>query len=439
MMDLEIAAYVGCALLLLFLFGGVPVGVALGLSGVIGMYLGAGPTFLIGQISSLPYAVTSNYAYAVLPLFVLMGALAEIAGITDEVFRAADLWLRRIRGGLYQAVVVGSAIFAAISGSTIVNAVVFTRLAFPEMLKYGYSRSLSIGCIAASGSFAAMIPPSITMVIYAIVTEQSVGKLLIAGIIPGILTAIVYVIGIALLVRYRPALAPKIGAPVPLREKVMAVRWLGSTCAMVILVLGGIYFGIFPPSAAGAVGAAGVFAIFLLRRAGELRTKFVPTLIEAAGVSSIIFVILIGGLIFSRMLVVSGIIDGFVTTITDLSGSKLGFLILASLLYLFLGCFLDTTSMMVVTLPFIFPVVQHFDIDPIWFGIILVKLVEISVVTPPVGVNLFAVMSAVDRDTTFAHLVRGVVPFIVLELIVLAILIAFPDLSTWLPELMIAS
>lgn len=439
MMELAAAAYLSCILLLIFLFGGVPVGVALGLSGIVGMYLGAGPAFLVGQISSLPYAVTSNYAYAVLPLFVLMGALAEIAGITDEVFRAADLWLRRVRGGLYQAVVIGSAIFAAISGSTIVNAVVFTRLAFPEMLKYGYSRSLSIGCIAASGSFAAMIPPSITMVIYAIVTEQSVGKLLIAGIIPGILTAVVYVIGLAILVRVKPDLAPKVGERVPLREKVMAVRWLGSTCAMVMLVLGGIYAGLFPPSAAGAVGAAGAFVIFMLRRAGELRTKLVPTLIEAAGVSSIIFVILIGGLLFSRMLVVSGIIDGFVETITSVAGSQLGFMLLASLMYLFLGCFLDTTSMMVVTLPFIFPVVQHFDIDPIWFGIVLVKLVEISVITPPVGVNLFAVMSAVDKSTTFAHLVRGVVPFIVLEMIVLAILIAFPELSTWLPDIMIGS
>ena len=188
-MDPLTIGYTSVAALFLLLIVGIPVGVAMGVLGVVGLYAGFGEAFAFGQLTTLPFAVTNNYAWAVLPLFVLMGVMAQGSGLTGQVFRAADLWLRELRGGLYQAVIVGSAIFAAVSGSTIVNAVVFTRIAYPDMVAAGYSRSLSLGSIAAAGSFAAMIPPSITMVIYAILTEQSVGKLLIAGVIPGILTA----------------------------------------------------------------------------------------------------------------------------------------------------------------------------------------------------------------------------------------------------------
>ena len=436
-MDQATIGYLCIGLLALGLAAGVPVAVTLGLAGIGGMWLGAGYAFMAGQLTSLPFAVTSNYGYAVLPLFVLMGVLAEKSGITEEVFRAADVWLRRMRGGLYQAVVVGSAVFAAISGSTIVNAVVFTRLAFPEMLRYGYNRSLSIGCIGAAGSFAAMIPPSITMVIYAIITEQSVGQLMIAGVIPGILTAVIYMAGLWLLVRIRPDLAPQIGDRIPLIEKLRSIKWLWPVIALIALVLGGMYLGVFPPSAAGAVGAFGVFAIFLARLRSRFASPLMQALIDTASVSCIVFTVLIGGLIFSRMLVVLGLIDGFVDLITSIADTPVEFMILACLFYLVLGCFLDTTSMMVVTLPFVFPVVQRLGIDPIWFGIVLVKLVEISVITPPVGMNLFAVMSAVDDKTKFSHVATGVMPFIALELIVLALLVAYPQLVTWLPQQML--
>lgn len=437
-MDPFHVGYLSVGLLVLGLLIGVPVAVTLALAGVVGMWLGAGYAFMAGQLTSLPYAVTSNYAYAVLPLFVLMGILAEKSGITEEVFRAADVWLRRMRGGLYQTVVLGSAIFAAISGSTIVNAIVFTRLAFPQMLHYGYDRSLSIGCIAAAGSFAAMIPPSITMVIYAIITEQSVGQLLVAGVIPGLLTAAIYMTGLWIIVRVWPGLAPALGERVSLSEKLQAIKWLWPVVLLIVLVLGGMYVGVFPPSGAGAVGALGVFCIFLARLRSRFRTPLMEALIDTAVVSCIIFAVLIGGLIFSRMLVVLGLIDGFVGLITSVADTPTQFMILACAFYLVLGCFLDTTSMMVVTLPFVFPVVQRLEIDPIWFGIVLVKLVEISVITPPVGMNLFAVMSAVDEKTKFYHVARGVLPFIGFEFIVLGLLVAYPGLVTWLPQQMLA-
>jgi C4-dicarboxylate transporter DctM subunit len=435
-MDPLFIGYFGAILLFAFLAAGIPVGAAMGVIGIGGMLIGAGEAMTFGQLRTLPFAVVNNYAFAVLPMFVLMGVLAEASGLTSQVFYAADLWLRRFRGGLYQAVIVGSAIFAAISGSTIVNAVVFTRIAFPEMMKYGYSKSLSIGSIAGAGSFAAMIPPSITMVIYAIMTEQSVGQLLIAGVIPGILTAIVYLIGVNIMVRMRPSLAPPIRVKVDPLERWRALKGISPIALLMALVLGGIYTGLFPPSAAGAAGAFGAFCIALHRKR-TLKSWLGPSLQDAASISCIIFVILIGGLLLSRMLVLVGVIDDMVVHITSIASTPLRFMILASVLYIVLGCFLDTTSMMVVTLPFLFPVVVALNIDPIWFGIVLVKLIEISVVTPPVGINLFAVLSAVNGQADFRDVAIGVLPFIVLELIVLALLIAFPEIATWLPQKMI--
>ncbi len=429
-------AYICIGLLFVALAGGIHVGVALGLLGVAGMYFGIGESFAFGQLETLPFAVANNYGFSVLPLFILMGVFAERSGITREVFTATDNWLRPVRGGLYMVVVCGSAIFAAVSGSTTVNSVVFTRLAFPEMVRHGYSRSLSIGCIAAAGSFAAMIPPSITIVIYAIMTEQSIGRLLLAGVTPGVLSAVAYILLIVLLVRLRPEVAPSLSGFVSLKEKIRSLFWVWPIVVLLMLVLGGIYAGVFPPSGAGAVGAFGALLVALLYSKGRFQGWFMESLREGAAISCVIFLILIGGLIFSRMLVVTGVIGGVVEFITAIAGTPLLFILLVAVTYIVLGCFLDTTSLMVVTLPFLFPVAEELNIDPIWFGIIVVKLIEISVITPPIGINLFAVMSAVDKDTRFIHVVRGVIPFLGVELILLGLLIAYPGIATWLPELM---
>lgn len=419
--------------MLVLLICSVPVGVALGVIGVAGMYYGLSPNFAFGQLRSLPFAVTSNYAFAILPLFVLMGIVAERSGITMKLFDAANAWLRSVRGGLYHVVIAGSAMFAAISGSTMVNAIVFTRMAYPEMLRHGYSQSLSLGCIAAAGSFAAMIPPSTTMVIYAIMTEQSVGKLLIAGVVPGILSALAYVVGIIVLVRIWPDLAPQTLARMPLRQRLVALTWIWPIALLFLLVIGGIYGGFFAPSAAGAVGATGAIAIGILFNRRLL--DWLPlSLREAAYISCTIFVILIGGLLFSRMLVAVGIIPEIVSYFRALNLGPIGFLVVASIFLIGLGAVLDTTSMLVVTLPFLFPISQEIGVNPIWFGIVVVKLIEISVITPPIGLNLFAVQSAAGPSASFVTLVRGVLPFIAIEVVVLVLLIAFPAISLWLPN-----
>lgn len=427
--------YLSALALVVALALGVPVAVAMAAVGIAGMWIAVGPALTFAQLQTVPFAVVNNYDFAVLPMFVLMGVLAEASGLTSQLFYVADLWLRRLKGGLYQAVVVGSALFAAISGSTIVNAVVFTRIAYPEMIRYGYNRSLSIGCIAATGSFAAMIPPSITMVIYAIMTDQSVGRLLIAGVLPGILTAIIYMVGVWAIVSYRPDLAPKITATVDKRQRWKATLEIWPITLLIILIMGGLYTGVFPASAAGAAGAFGAFCLALWRKRGAI--GWLPKVLQdAAAISCVIFIILIGGLILSRMLVVVGVIDHITAAITSVASTPMRFMILVCLLYLVLGCFLDTTSMMVVTLPFLFPVTVALKMDPIWFGIIIVKLVEMSTVTPPVGVNLFAVLGAAGKETSFKQVAMGVMPFIGLEMIVLALLVIFPEISTWLPNQM---
>ncbi len=420
--------------LVLLLLAGVPVAVALAAIGGLGMLWGLGPSFTAAQLAGLPFAVAGNFDFAALPLFVLMGGLAEASGMTGQLFRALEHWLARVRGGLYQAVVLGSALFAAVSGSTMVNAMVFTRLAYPRMVTAGYDRSLSIGCIAATGSLAAMIPPSITFVIFAIMTDQSVGRLLIAGAVPGLLSAGVYLIGLAVLVRLRPGLAPPVPiVPVDWRRRMGLTAGAWPFLLLIVPVLGGLYTGAFPASGAGAVGAALALVIALGARRGAAGW-LMPVAKDAALVSAAVFAILIGGLLFSRMLVATGVIDGAVDLVTALAGDPISFLILVSVLFLVLGCFLDTTSMLVVTLPFLFPVARELGIDPVWFAVVTVKLIEISVITPPVGVNLFAVMGAAGPDLRMGQVVRGVWPFILMEVLVLALLIAVPSLSTWLPS-----
>lgn len=435
-MDPLFVGYACVGALFVFLALGVPVGVSLGITGIAGMYFGLSEAFAFGQLRTLPFSVAHNYGFAVLPLFVLMGIIAQRSGMTEKLFQATDLWLRGVRGGMYQVVIVGSAIFAAISGSTVVNSLVFTRIAFPEMLKGGYSRSLSIGAIAASGGFAAMIPPSITMVIYGIMTEQSIGRLFVAGIVPGLLSAVAYMAAIAVLVRVRPDLAPKIGERPQLAEKLRSLVWVWPFALIFLVVIGGLYAGLFPPSGAGAIGAAAALVVALVYRKGKAGGWLSESLRDAAAISCVLFVILIGGLFFSRMLIVLGVIPNIIGVLDQIDLTQMQFLIGIAVAIILLGSVLDTTSMLVVTIPFLFPLAMQTDVDPIWFGIFIVKLIEISVITPPVGLNLFAVMSAVDEDTHFGHIVGGVMPFLVIDIVLLFLLVAFPELATWLPDLM---
>jgi len=414
---------------------GIPVAFSMMAVGIAGMWYVGGFVFMASTLKTLPYQVVSEYSFAVIPMFILMGALASTAGITTELYSFANRLFGRVRGGLLMATTVASAIFAAISGSTVVNATVFTRIALPEMLRFGYDRGISAGCIAAAGTFAALIPPSISLVIVAILTEASIGSLLIAGVLPGILTAVIYILGIAIIVRVKPGLAPPVGPKLVARSHLEGFLKISPALALIIIVLGGIYTGLMFPSSAGAVGAAGALVIALLRNKLSW-SNFWKSLQSSASSTAVLFFIVIGGLLFSRFLTFGGFITELSQIVAGWNLTQMQLILALCVLYLILGMFIDTLSILLITIPFIYPVAKNLGVDVIWFGIIVVKLIEIAAITPPVGLNLFAVMSASGNSVKSSELMRGVLPFVVIETFVLGVLIVFPEISTWLPSKM---
>jgi tripartite ATP-independent transporter DctM subunit len=414
---------------------GIPVAYAIGTVAILGILYAVGPVFLLSTIQSLPYAFASDYNFVVVPLFVLMGALASRAGIISDLYQAAFQLTSRVRGSLMMATVMAQAMFAAISGSTTVAANIFTRMALPEMTRYGYNKGVSAGCVAAAGTLAGLIPPSIAMVLYAILTGEPVGKLLIAGILPGVLTAVGYIVGIKVMLMVRPEWAPLITERFTLKQKFKALTNTWTVVLLIGLVLGGIYAGAFPPSAAGAVGAAGVLVIALSTRRLPKGALW-ESLIESARVSAGLFLIVMAGLMFSRFLLISGFIGDLKTFVTAVELTAPMFIATVIVLFLILGCFVDSVSLMVITLPFLYPISKALGIDGIWFGVLVIKLIEIAAITPPVGLNLFAVMSAAKGQLQSRELFMGVIPFLIMEAFILALMIAFPSIATLLPTLM---
>lgn len=434
-MEPILIGFIGIAGLILFAGLGVPIAFSITLVGAVGMAVVTDVEFVLVTFQSLPYATASEYAFAVIPMFVLMGAIASSAGIIGELYTAVNRWLENVRGGLYIATAVASAGFAAISGSTVVNAAMFTRIALPEMLALGYHRGISAGCIAAAGTFAALIPPSLTFVIFGILTGESIGELFIAGIVPGLLTAAFYVVVIPIMLKVRPDWAPQLEVHSTFAQKLRGMTGIWPMLLLVFIVLGGIYTGITPPTAAGALGACGALLIALGRR------KIGPGQIweavrQTAELTSVLFIIIIGGLLFSRFLVVSGFVGDLTVLVTDSGFTPGTFILVMVLMYLVMGMFVDPLSMLVMTVPFVYPVIISLGMDPIWFAIILTKMIEIAVITPPVGLNLFAVVSAARGQVRTGEMFTGILPFVAMEVVILCILIAFPVLSTWLPNTM---
>ena len=425
----------GFAVILLLLGLGVPVAYAIGAVAIAGIYIAVGPVFLLSTVETLPYAFASDYNFVVVPLFVLMGALASRAGIISDLYLAAFRLTSTVRGSLMMATVMAQAMFAAISGSTTVSASIFTRMALPEMLRFGYNAGVSGGCVAAAGTLAGLIPPSIAMVLYAVLTGEPIGKLLIAGILPGALTAVGYLIGIRTMLVFKPDWAPAIQQRFTLGEKLKSISRTWSVVVLMGLVMGGIYTGWFPPSAAGAVGAAGVLAIALSMRRIKLGAIW-ESLLESARISAILFLIVMAGLLFSRFLLISGFMNDFKSLLLAIDISAALFLGLVVALFLVLGCFVDSVSLMVITLPILYPITKELGIDGIWFGVLVIKLIEIAAITPPVGLNLFAVLAAAKGMLQSRALFLGVVPFLIIEAILLALLFLYPGIATFLPRLM---
>ncbi len=414
---------------------GVHIGVALGLGGVWGTFLAIGPDAAWAQLATIPFSTTNSFTLAVIPLFILMGSLATQAGLTTDLYRAAYNWLGRLPGGLAMATTLASAAFGAASGSTVVNAAVFTKMALPQMTSFGYDRRLSAGCIAASGTLASLIPPSILMVIYAILTEQSVALLLVAGLVPGALSAALYMTGIYAIAKRFPDLAPRSEIRVSWARRWRSLYGVWGIAFLFLLVIGGIYTGFFVPTYAGAIGAFGAFLIVVFKRRLNARTA-VDTVKDAGITTSSIFIIVIGGIVFARYLTYTGIVNDVTDALLALELGKYTYLFAFAAIYLVLGMLIDPIAIMVITLPVMYPILTKAGFDPIWLGVIAIKLAEISLITPPVGLNVYVVRSASPIPLRLEEVFAGVMPFLAIDILTLLLLISIPEISLFLPSLM---
>jgi len=414
---------------------GVPIVVATGLVGICGLIYDIGFTGSLGIIGTLPFAILASFGISLVPLFYLMGDFVAEAGIADDVFDSAHKIFGRFRGGLALATTFGSGLSAATMGSSIANAVLFTRIAFPPMIRYKYDKAFALGCIASVRSFALMIPPSISFVLYGISTNESIGALLIAGIIPGIVTIFAYVALIVIRCRLNPALAPLSDEEFTFKEKLRSSLNLWSVLALFGLVMGGIYTGFFTPSAGGAVGAFGAMVLALAKGRFSLELIKRISIGTMQGTTSVI-ILLVGGFLFARHLVLCGFTGALIDIIVANSLNPMIVMTLICLMYLVLGCVMDPISMLVTTMPFIHPVVTGMGFSGIWWGVVFIKLTEIAAVTPPLGANLFVVAATAGPGTSVVDVIRGIVPFLLADLVVMAILFGFPEMATFLPSRM---
>jgi len=419
--------------LLVLLGAGLPVAITMTLVGFLSYLIIAGFQPAMGMMGMIPFSSLAHDTFTVVPMFVLMGAIAFRGGLGEVIYRFARNWVGHYPGGLAIATVFGCAWFGAISGSSVACAATIGRIALPEMEKYGYKKSLAAGSVVAAGPLAAMIPPSILMVIYASLTETSVGKMLIAGIIPGVMTAIIYSITIYTLSVIKPVLGPP-AARVSRMEKLISVKQNWGILVVFMVVVGGIYSGVCTSTEAGALGAAAALFVVVISKGFSLRF-FKETLSDTAKTIGILFFIYVGAMFFSYQFGISRIPFIFADWLVKLELPPMLVLIFIMVMYLILGTFMDTLAMVVLTMPIIFPIVVALKFDPIWFGILVVQNCEIGMFTPPFGITLFAVQS-VAPDLQAKELIAGIWPFLIAGVISLAILIYFPGIALFLPNLM---
>lgn len=432
-MDTDLIAVLGFVCLFLLMLLRVPVGMAMGLVGITGysMISGVGPALkLVGQTSM---RTVTDYTFGVIPMFMLMGALVSVSGVSRELFRAANSMIGHLRGGLGAATVLACGGFAAICGSSVATAATFSRVAYPEMRRFGYPTSFATGVIAGGGTLGAMLPPSTVLAVYAILTQQDIGKLFMAGIVPGLLAMLMYVLTIGALVKLRPQWLPA-GEAKPWSERAADLKAVWAPLTLFIFVIGGLYGGFFTPTEAGGVGASGAFLLGLIRRKLDL-PKIKEALLSATRTAAAVFTVLIGALMFGYFLTITQTPQKLTGFLTGLGVGPYGVLVLILLMYMVLGCLMDAMAMIILTVPIIFPVILQLGFDPIWFGIIVVMTVELGLITPPVGMNVFVIKSVLP-DTSFSTIFRGVSPFVLTDVIRLVILVSFPVIALWLPARM---
>jgi len=434
-MDLspDAVAIIGFLVLFGLMLLRVPVGMAMGLVGVSGYAYIAGPGPALKLIGQSSMRTVTDYTFGVIPMFMLMGAFVSVSGVSKELFRAANAFIGHMRGGLGVATVLACGGFAAICGSSVATAATFSSVAYPEMRRFGYPQSFSTGVIAAGGTLGAMLPPSTVLAVYAILTQQDIGKLFMAGIVPGLLAMLLYVVTIMIIVRVKPDLLPR-GEQKSWGERFSGLKDVWAPLVLFMFVIGGLYGGFFTPTEAGGVGASGAFLLGVLR--GKLdRAGIREALLSATRTSAAVFTVLIGALLFGYFLTITQVPQKLTEMLTGLGVGRYGILALIMVMYLVLGCLMDAMAMIILTVPIIYPVIVQLGFDPIWFGVIIVMTVELGLIHPPVGMNVFVIKSVV-KDVSFTTIFKGVIPFVVTDLFRLVILISFPAIALWLPSKM---
>jgi len=429
----ETVGIIGIAALLILIFSRMPVGFVMALVGFVGFGSLVNFNAALNLIARDVFDVFGSYNLTVIPLFVLMGQLAFHSGISSRLFDAAYKFIGHLPGGLAMASIGACAGFSAICGSTNATAATMAAAALPEMKRYGYKPGLATGVVAAGGSLGILIPPSVIFIVYGIMTQQSIGKLFVAGILPGILLTLLFMATIALWVTLKPELAPK-GPRFTLREKIASLSGLVETLILFIIIMGGLFVGFFTPTEAGAVGAFATLAIAVVRRQIDWK-GFTAALVESTRISCMILVIVMGATIFGHFLAVTRIpfeIAGWISGLKLSSWMIMMFIILA---YLVGGCLIDSLALIMLTVPIFFPVVNHLGYDPIWFGVVIVLITQIGVITPPVGINVY-VVSGVARDVPLGVIFRGVLPLLAALVVGTFLLIPFPQIALFLPALM---
>ena len=413
---------------------GLPVAFAMFIAGAIGHFLVVGTMQAIFSIPVVFYDNMSRGTIMVVPLFILMGMFAWKSGLADNAFEAAQKWVSKIPGGLAQATILAGAAFAAACGTTIASCAALGRICVPAMRKAGVDEKLGLGTVAATSALSVMIPPSIIMPIYAVVTEQSVGKLLIAGILPGAVATLIFMIQIFFWVKWKPQIAPPMTG-VPWRERLMSLRKVWGIILLFFIVMGGIYSGLVTPTEAAAVGAFGALLIGLGARRLNWKEGILSSFRDTASITCSVLILAVCALYFSHFLVLSRLPTEVARFVTSLEAPPLVILVGILLIYTLLGCILDSLSMILLTMPIVYPAILRLGYDPIWFGVIIVMMVELAALTPPFGINLFVLKSAVP-DAKMKTIIQAVGPFIIADFIIIAIYVAFPQIALFLPNLM---
>jgi C4-dicarboxylate transporter, DctM subunit len=432
-MSLTTIGILGVLLLLVLLFSNMPVGFVMGVVGFLGFsYIkGLGPGFSIAARDF--FEVFSSYGLTVVPLFVFMGQLSFYSGISKRLFDTAYVLLGSRKGGLAMATVGACAGFSAISGSTNATAATMATVTLPEMKRYGYDMSLATGTVAAAGSLGILIPPSTIFIIYGILTEQSIGKLFAAGILPGVLLSSLFIAVIYLRVRLNPALAPE-GPKTSLTKKIRSFVGVVETLLIFGVVMGGIFFGIFTPTEAAAIGAFFTLVLALIRR--QLTWQgFFKAVADTTRISCMIMVIVAGATIFGHFMAVTRVPFEISGWVANLPLPSYAIMLIIILIYLFGGCFMDAFALIMLTIPIFFPVSQALGFDPIWFGVVIVLISEMGVITPPVGINVY-VVSGIAKDVPLQVIFKGVLPMVLALLICNLVILLFPQIALYLPGLM---